>query len=221
MSEAVTTKKTSRGAGRKRLPRAEREKQILQAAVRMFSQQGYDGTSMNDIANACGITKPILYSHYGSKDGLFSAAMSVVAQDLVKALVSVLHEPDPTLRLKQAVAVSLDEMARIRGEVPNPGGNTSYGSLVLQQLEHYRAEILAAIADSLMAIKPEALEDKAARPICEYYANLMFGGAIATGSWWADTQLMDMSVEKEKAARYVDTLVDIVKLDLQEAAALD
>lgn len=183
----------------------------------MFGQQGYDGTSMNDIATACGITKPILYSHYGSKDGLFAAAMIEVARDLVDGLLKVLHEPDPTKRLKQAVAVALDEMARIRGEVPVPSGNASYGSLVLQQLEHYRTEILAAISDSLLAIKPDGLDEAEARPICEYYGNLMYGGAIATGSWWADTQLMDMSVVKEKAARYVDAIVDIVKEDMRAA----
>lgn len=217
MSEGIGAKGAVGKARRKRLPRAEREKQILQAAVLMFSQQGYDGTSMNDVAATCGITKPILYSHFGSKDGLFAAAMSEVARDLVEALVHVLHEPDPTLRLKQAVAVSLDEMARIRGEVPNPGGNATYANIVMQQLEHYRAEILLAIVEAVMAIKPEGLSRERAQPICEYYAHLMFGGAMATGGWWADTQMIDMVALKDKAARYVDFIVALMTEDMRAA----
>jgi AcrR family transcriptional regulator len=57
--------------GKSRLPAAERRAQLLDVAVETFSKQGYANTSMNDIAEAAGVTKPVLYQHFTSKRELF------------------------------------------------------------------------------------------------------------------------------------------------------
>jgi len=54
-----------------RLPAAERRQQLLDVALESFSKQGFHQTSMNDIADAAGVTKPVLYQHFGSKRDLF------------------------------------------------------------------------------------------------------------------------------------------------------
>ena len=54
-----------------RLPAAERRQQLLDVAVETFSKQGYASTSMNDVADAAGVTKPVLYQHFRSKKELF------------------------------------------------------------------------------------------------------------------------------------------------------
>jgi AcrR family transcriptional regulator len=59
--------------GTKRLPRAVREQQMLDAAVQMFSVNGYHETSMDAIAAQAEISKPMLYLYYGSKEELFGA----------------------------------------------------------------------------------------------------------------------------------------------------
>ena len=59
--------------GTKRLPRAVREQQMLDAAVEMFSINGYHETSMDVIAAKAEISKPMLYLYYGSKEELFGA----------------------------------------------------------------------------------------------------------------------------------------------------
>jgi AcrR family transcriptional regulator len=61
--------------GTKRLPRAVREQQMLDAAVQMFSVNGYHETSMDAIAAAAAISKPMLYLYYGSKEELFGACL--------------------------------------------------------------------------------------------------------------------------------------------------
>jgi len=61
--------------GTKRLPRAVREQQMLDAAVQMFSANGYHETSMDAIAAAAEISKPMLYLYYGSKEELFAACL--------------------------------------------------------------------------------------------------------------------------------------------------
>ncbi|MHA3024437.1 TetR/AcrR family transcriptional regulator [Mycobacterium sp. BMJ-28] len=61
--------------GTKRLPRAVREQQMLDAAVQMFSINGYHETSMDAIAGQAQISKPMLYLYYGSKEELFGACL--------------------------------------------------------------------------------------------------------------------------------------------------
>lgn len=61
--------------GTKRLPRAVREQQMLDAAVEMFSRNGYHETSMDAIAAEAEISKPMLYLYYGSKEELFGACL--------------------------------------------------------------------------------------------------------------------------------------------------
>jgi AcrR family transcriptional regulator len=62
--------------GTKRLPRAVREQQMLDAAVEMFSRNGYHETSMDAIAAEAEISKPMLYLYYGSKEELFGACLN-------------------------------------------------------------------------------------------------------------------------------------------------
>ena len=62
--------------GTKRLPRAVREQQMLDAALQMFSANGYHETSMDAIAAAAEISKPMLYLYYRSKEELFGACLS-------------------------------------------------------------------------------------------------------------------------------------------------
>ncbi|MFB1296318.1 TetR/AcrR family transcriptional regulator [Mycobacterium sp. pW049] len=62
--------------GTKRLPRAVREQQMLDAAVEIFSVNGYHETSMDAIAAEAQISKPMLYLYYGSKEELFGACLN-------------------------------------------------------------------------------------------------------------------------------------------------
>ena len=72
--------------GTKRLPRAVREQQMLDAAVQMFSANGYHETSMDAIAAAACISKPMLYLYYGSKEELFGACLNRELARFIDAL---------------------------------------------------------------------------------------------------------------------------------------
>ena len=87
--------------GTKRLPRAVREQQMLDAAVQMFSVNGYHETSMDGIAAAAEISKPMLYLYYGSKDDLFSACLSRELSRFVEAVradIDLKQSPHELLR---------------------------------------------------------------------------------------------------------------------------
>ena len=73
--------------GTKRLPRAVREQQMLDAAVQMFSVNGYHETSMDAIAAEAEISKPMLYLYYGSKEELFGAVLNRELGRFVEAVL--------------------------------------------------------------------------------------------------------------------------------------
>src|SRR6185312_15683775 len=72
--------------GTKRLPRAVREQQMLDAAVQMFSVNGYHETSMDAIAAEAEISKPMLYLYYGSKEELFGACLDRELSRFIEAV---------------------------------------------------------------------------------------------------------------------------------------
>ncbi|MCV7258521.1 TetR/AcrR family transcriptional regulator [Mycobacterium shimoidei] len=78
-------------SGTKRLPRAVREQQMLDAAVEMFSINGYHETSMDAIAAKAQISKPMLYLYYGSKEELFGACLN---RELARFIDTVRSEID-------------------------------------------------------------------------------------------------------------------------------
>jgi AcrR family transcriptional regulator len=61
-----------------RLPASERREQLLEVGLEVFARQGYHGTSMNDVAEAAGVTKPVLYQHFDSKRDLYLALLDEV-----------------------------------------------------------------------------------------------------------------------------------------------
>jgi AcrR family transcriptional regulator len=87
--------------GTKRLPRAVREQQMLDAAVQMFSVNGYHETSMDAIAAEAAISKPMLYLYYGSKEELFGACLDrELARfvDAVRSDIDFTQSPKDLLR---------------------------------------------------------------------------------------------------------------------------
>ncbi|GAA0611299.1 TetR/AcrR family transcriptional regulator [Sporichthya brevicatena] len=62
-------------APRRRMPRAEREALMLDVAEQIFGEQGYQASSMDEIAARAGVSKPMLYHYYGSKERLFLACL--------------------------------------------------------------------------------------------------------------------------------------------------
>jgi AcrR family transcriptional regulator len=66
-----------------RLPAAARREQLVAMALEMFARQGFHSTSMNDIADAAGVTKPVLYQHFASKRELYLALLEETGQRLL------------------------------------------------------------------------------------------------------------------------------------------
>ena len=69
-----------------RLPAGERREQILDVAVQVFASKGFHGASMNDVADAAGVTKPVLYQHFDSKQDLYLALLEDVGHRMLHSI---------------------------------------------------------------------------------------------------------------------------------------
>lgn len=79
-----------------RLPAHERRRQLLDAALGAFARDGFQGTSMNRIAEAAGVTKPVLYQHFASKRALFGEVLGDVGERLAAVILeAAAHATSP------------------------------------------------------------------------------------------------------------------------------
>jgi AcrR family transcriptional regulator len=69
--------------------------EILEHATRLFAARGYEGTTLQDVAEAVGITRPALYTYIGSKDDLLGALVSDLSQRTASALKEIRERPAP------------------------------------------------------------------------------------------------------------------------------
>ena len=84
-----------------RVPRAVRERQLLDLAEQLFAERGYGGASMEELARRAGVTKPVVYELFGSKEGLFTACVDRTIERLAADIsAAVRAETDPEARLR-------------------------------------------------------------------------------------------------------------------------
>lgn len=75
-----------------RLPAEQRRVQLLEVAMELFAERGFHSTSMEDIADAAGVTKPVVYQHFPSKRALYRELIDTVDEQLTGRLVAATTE---------------------------------------------------------------------------------------------------------------------------------
>jgi AcrR family transcriptional regulator len=94
MVEARAAVPTDGGRPGRRLSGERRREQLLGVALSLFAERGYPATTMDDIAEAAGVTKPLLYQHFSSKRALYLELADSVAADLVAAIAAATATAD-------------------------------------------------------------------------------------------------------------------------------
>lgn len=83
------------------MARSDRRDQLLDLAEQVFLEKGFPGASMDDVAERAGVTKPVLYDHFGSKDGLLAGVVERLGHLLLEstaAAVAPATSPEDALR---------------------------------------------------------------------------------------------------------------------------
>jgi AcrR family transcriptional regulator len=102
--------------GRRRLPGAERRVLILDAALRTFAANGYDGAAMDEIAAAAGISKAVVYDHVASKRELYTQLLDAIRGDIERTVEESLRAPGADG--EERVAAAVDAIYRYVQEQP-------------------------------------------------------------------------------------------------------
>src|SRR5918996_3486636 len=84
-----------------RVPRAVRERQVVELAEALFAERGYAGASMEELSRRAGVTKPVIYELFGSKDGLFRECVERAVAGLAESIVEAFRaEAEPEAKLR-------------------------------------------------------------------------------------------------------------------------
>jgi AcrR family transcriptional regulator len=84
-----------------RVPRPVRERQLVELAEQLFAERGFARTSMEELARRAGVTKPVIYELFESKDGLFRACVDRAIDRMAKSVVEAFRaEAEPEARLR-------------------------------------------------------------------------------------------------------------------------
>jgi AcrR family transcriptional regulator len=164
---------------RGRTPRAVREAQMVAAAERLFSERGYHGVSMDEIATASGITKPMLYDYFGSKEGLFLACVERARGRLFEEIARAVRgteDPEGALRAGvEAFIAFADEQRETWTVLFGEGGrfNETAGAI--------RAEQAGLIAQLLRELPGWEREPDAEE--LDALAHVFVGAAEAIAFW--------------------------------------
>ncbi len=187
--EAGAKARTPRG----RMTGAQRREQLIGIGRKLFANRGFEATTVEEIASAAGVSKPVVYEHFGGKEGLYAVVVDREIQALLGAIAGALtSEGGSRLLLERAAMALLDYIEtstdgfRILVRDSPPGQQTgNFASLisdVASQVEH----LLAAQFTS-RDLDPEQ---------APMYAQMLVGMVALTGQWW----LENPSAEKRDVA---------------------
>ncbi|MGW0501890.1 TetR/AcrR family transcriptional regulator [Micromonospora sp. NPDC003241] len=170
----------------KRLPRAVREQQMLDAAVRVFSRRGYHGASMDEIAEVAGISKPMVYAYLGTKEELFVACLHREGTRMMEAIAGAAV---PDLPADERLWRGLRAFFRFVG-AHRDGWSVLYRQARAEQpfareLAQMRARMVEVVAGMLdHALRAEGRT--AAETEWEVVAYALVGATESLGDWLAD-----------------------------------
>jgi AcrR family transcriptional regulator len=172
----------------RRLPRAEREQQILDAAHALFAERGFGVVTMEDVAVRVGVTKPLLYAYFGNKERLYLACMERAGDAMMAAVVPAIAgaaSPADALGVGlRAFFAFLDgdrDAWRVLFDETLPAGGE-----IARRVADYRERLVTLVAQSQLALLPEEHRARAATDT-EALAHALLGAAESLGRWWLRT----------------------------------
>ncbi|NVI89008.1 TetR/AcrR family transcriptional regulator [Actinomadura sp. BRA 177] len=177
----------------------ERREQLLDIGRSLFAERGLDGTSVEEIASAAGVSKPVVYEHFGGKEGLYAV---VVDREFESLLRLITDSMTPAIhyrgKLEKAALALLEYIEEhpdgFRILVRDSHGGTGTGSY---------ASLLSEIAGEVEYVLAQEFDrhgyDDKFAPM---YAQMLVGMVAMTGQWWLDVR----KPRREEVAAHVVNL---------------
>src|SRR5438094_1807711 len=181
-SRDVNVPKTPRPERRPRLAASARRAQLVEVGRKVFAERGYEATAVEEIAERAGISKPIVYEHFGGKEGLYAVIVDREIEYIVSCIVEAISTGSPRERLERAALAFLTYVKE------RPGG---FAVLLRDAPASKRSGEMPALmydlADRVGAIFTDQFRkagfDAKAAPI---YAHALVGMVAFVGQWWTE-----------------------------------
>jgi AcrR family transcriptional regulator len=167
------------------MPRAEREQLILDIAGQVFARDGYHAAAMDEIARLAGVSKPMLYTYFGSKEGLYVAYIERTGQELLERLQGTFVESDTTaVRLRARVGEFLAFVEEHRDGWRVLFNEASSNRPIGEQV----AELRRRIADTVMRQVDAGVTGRATLEpgAAEVVAHAIVGAGESLANWWLE-----------------------------------
>ncbi|HJQ04414.1 MAG TPA: TetR/AcrR family transcriptional regulator [Nocardioides sp.] len=177
MSDAVASVE---GFKKGRVPREVRVRQLLDHAERLFLAEGFDGFSIEDLCRAAGVSRPVVYEHFGSKEGVYLACQQRVRDEFDEALRAALAgtEIDEIIREVADVYFGMLE-ADPRRWLFVFGSTSGFAGPMAETLYDMRLETIRGIAALAAALRPDLPEEQVTA-----VAHMVSGAGEELGRWW-------------------------------------
>ena len=183
----------------KRLSGAARRAQIQDVGRGVFAERAFELASMDDIAHRAGISKPILYEHFGSKEGLYAAIVEREMEDLVARVSLALSSGASRERWNHAVVAFVDYVETqpagfevLTREAPSGVGRRGLTRVIDQLAER--------VGDALRAGFQRAGFPPRLAPL---YSTALLGMVTQVGLWWAEG---GRKVRRDEVVRHLAAL---------------
>lgn len=162
----------------------ERREQLLLIGRELFAERGFEATSIEEIAQRAKVSKPVVYEHFGGKEGLYAVVVDREMQRLMVRVTEALDASHPRAMLEQAAVALLtyieDEQEGFRILVRDSPVASTSGNF---------ASLLSDIASKVEYIVAEEFArlefDPAMAPL---YSHALVGMVALVGQWWLDTE---------------------------------
>lgn len=168
----------------RRLTAAARRAQLIDVGRTVFARQGYDATSVEEIAEHAKVSKPIIYEHFGGKEGLYAVVVDREMEYVVRRIAEALQTGSPRERVERAALAFLtyvkdhpDGFAVLAHGAPVASATGGMSSLL--------NDVAERVGDVFAATFKEAGYDPKAAPI---YAHALIGMVTSVGQWWIDVR---------------------------------
>jgi len=167
-----------------RLTAAARRAQLLEIGRAVFAQRGYEATTVEEIANRAKVSKPIVYEHFGGKEGLYAVVVDREMDHVIMRISEAIASGSPRERLERAALAFLtyvkdqpDGFAVLSHDAPVTSARGGMSSLLI--------EVADRVGDVFAAAFKQAGYDTKVAPI---YAQALVGMVTFVGRWWTETR---------------------------------
>jgi AcrR family transcriptional regulator len=169
---------------RVRMTGTERREQLIEVARELFAEKGFAGTSIEEVALRGHVSKPVVYEHFGGKEGLYAVVVDREMRRLLDGIESALSAGHPRELLRQAANAFLGYIDENAGgfrvlvrDSPASGGTGMFSSL------------LGDIAGQVEHVLGREFDRRGVdRSLAALYSQALVGMVAQTGQWWLDAR---------------------------------